>query len=165
LIALPPLRISSKFFTPAKPMTTNTGTPLLGGADPAEASRIEADVAVAERLIQNKRAVPVGDGQAVRFGIVKKIIGGHQAAGAGHVFHDGGRISWNMFADVAGDRARVRVIAAASALADDKTDGFVLVKILGDRDRVSRRQQVKAQRDSKSETRRFLETSPHIAIA
>ena len=44
---------------------------------------------------------------------VVEVIGRRDAAGARHVAHHHGRIAGNVLADMAGDRARQRVVAAA----------------------------------------------------
>ena len=146
--ALPDFSISTKLFTPTKPMITNTGTPFTRGADPAELARIEFCVAIAQSLIQYESAVPVGNRQAVGFGVVVEIVCRYQTAGARHVFNYGRWIPWYVLADVARDGARVGVVATAGSLGDDEADGFVLVKVLGESGIVVRRQRSKPERDA-----------------
>ena len=146
--ALPDFSISTKLFTPTKPMITNTGTPFTRGADPAELARIEFCVAIAQSLIQYESAVPVGNRQAVGLGVIVKVIRRYQAAGTRHVVDQSRRVAGYVFAHVAGDGASVGVIAATGSLADDEADGFVLVKVLGESGIVVRRQRAKPERDA-----------------
>ena len=143
--ALPDFSISTKLFTPTKPMITNTGTPFTRGADLAELARIEFCIAIAQSLIQYESAVPVGNRQAVGFGVVVEIVCRHQTAGARHVFNYGRWIPWYVLADVARDGARVGVVATAGSLGDDEADGFVLVKVLGESRLAIRQQQVQPE--------------------
>jgi hypothetical protein len=50
------------------------------------------------------------------------VIGGREAASRGHVLHDDGRIACNVLAHVPRHQARLGVVAAAGARANDEAD-------------------------------------------
>src|SRR5262249_36049576 len=111
-------------------------------SDPAEFSRIEVNVWIAQGLIQNKRAIPVSYGEAVGLGVSIDVIRGHQTSGAGHVIDNNSRASRNELAHVARDYPRVGIVTAAGGLSDDEADSFVFVKILRAGRRRSEQQEI-----------------------
>ena len=73
----------------------------------------------------------MADGQAVGFGSFVNMIGGDQAAGAGHVLDDDARVAGNVFTHMTRDRARVGVETPARGKADDDFDRLAFKKIVG----------------------------------
>ena len=83
-------------------------------------------------------------------------IGGGDAAGRRHVLHHDGRIAGNMLAEMARRRARLQIVSAADAGADDEGDLLAGIKILLGRGRsdgaASAPAATKATRPSGAET-------------
>ncbi len=77
-------------------------------------------------------------GQTIGLGNVIDVVGGDQASGARHVFHNYGGIAWNIFAHVAGGGAGVEIVAAAGRITHNDADGLAFVKGLLGRDGCAR---------------------------
>ena len=76
-------------------------------------------------------AAPDGsDHAAVLGGDVVQIHRGLEAARARHVLRNDGRIARDVLSDETGKQARVDVVAAADAVADDERNGTAAVEIL-----------------------------------
>ena len=70
----------------------------------------------------------MADGEAVRLGDFVHMVGADQMAGARHVLDDNRGLAGNMLADMARNRARIGVEAAAGRGGDDDADGFAFVE-------------------------------------
>jgi len=67
-------------------------------------------------------------GNPIRFSSLGDVVGGNEATSAGHVLHNGNRISRDVLADVARRCPCIGVITSPRRIAYDETDGFALVK-------------------------------------
>jgi hypothetical protein len=68
------------------------------------------------------------DGQPVGFGDFEEMVGRQQAPGARHIVDDDGRISWNMFAEMAGDKTSIRIVPASRRCPNDNSNCFSFVE-------------------------------------
>ena len=90
----------------------------IGAAEPIELHRIEAHTG----RLQQRRGRHAIEGSAhhravERAGVVERV--GHgEAAGAGLILHDDGRLAWDMRGQVARQQPRIDVVARADADAD-----------------------------------------------
>src|SRR5690242_9472050 len=119
-----------KAFDASKSHHQTNWYPFTGRAEPAEFPRVEFNIGIAKRLIEDKSTVPVSDGQTVGLRVVVKIVRRDQASGTGHVFDHGRRVAGHVFIHKMGDGASVGIIAAARRLPDDETRRLVFVEIL-----------------------------------
>jgi hypothetical protein len=72
----------------------------------------------------------MADGETIGFGLIVNMVRRDEADGAGHVFDQSGRITGNMFAEMARDGAGVNIEPTARFVGDDETYGFAAVKIV-----------------------------------
>ena len=96
--------------------------------DPVELRGLEQGALGAERLLQRNCRRQQADDRAVPRRDVEYVVRRDQAAAARHVAGDHIRLTWNVFADVAGHGPRVAVIGAGSRIADHHRDGLAAVE-------------------------------------
>ena len=101
---------------------------LVGGADVNEFLAVEVIPGLAQHLAQDKPAVDVADGEAVRLGRLEELIRLDKAARAGDVLHDHRGIARDMFPEVAGNEPCPQVEASARRKTDRDAHGLALVK-------------------------------------
>ncbi len=101
-----------------------------GHAEPAEFAAVEPRGFVAEHLLQDQRTDEMADGETIGFGLIVNMVRRDEADGAGHVFDQSGRITGNMFAEMARDGAGVNIEPTARFVGDDEANGFAAVKIV-----------------------------------
>ena len=99
-------------------------------ADPGQFLRLDPNLRIAEGLRGHEPVVPDAEHRAVGLGPLLNVVRGYQAAGTGHVLHDETGVSRNVFAHVAHDLARVRVVPTARCVADDNPDGLALEEVI-----------------------------------
>jgi hypothetical protein len=92
------------------------------------ASSRERRAGAPEHLIHRGVLVDGGDHGAVLRPAIDEI-GGANAAGSFHVLNDDARIAGHVLAQIATEGARIEIVAAASAEADDDLDRLALVEI------------------------------------
>ena len=99
-----------------------------GAADPGELGRVELRGLVAEQRLEGGRAIDGPEtGPVARRGVVEQVCE-PQAAGALDVLRHDRRIARNVLAHVAGEHARMGVVAAADGRADADLDRPALVE-------------------------------------
>ena len=102
---------------------------IIGAADPGEFRGVESRAGFAkERIERGAAAGRADDGAVIRRSGVK-IIGEPQAAGAFHILRHDGRIAGDVAAEPARDQARIKIVAAADAVADVEIDRFAAIEI------------------------------------
>ena len=82
-------------------------------ADPGQFLRLDLNLRIAESLKRHVAAIPDAEHGAVALCPLLDVVGGYQAAGTGHILHYETGVSRNVFAHVAHDLARVRVVPTA----------------------------------------------------
>ena len=100
-------------------------------ADEFEFARVEFDSRLTEHLAQKQAADEMADGQAVGFRGFVNMIGGDQAARAGHILDDDARNTGNVLTHMTRDRARVSIETAARGKANDDFDRLAFIEIVG----------------------------------
>ncbi len=70
-------------------------------ADELKLAGVKFDARLAEHLAEEEAADEMADGQAVRLGDFVNMIGGDQAAGAGHVLDHDTRVAGDVLAHMA----------------------------------------------------------------
>jgi hypothetical protein len=71
----------------------------------------------------------IAQSQTVAFSHFAKKVDSNDAAGAGHILHDDGRISWNMSGQMARHDAAFDVRRPAGGVVDQ--EGYVLALVIG----------------------------------
>ena len=102
---------------------------VVGRADPVELQRVEPRALRRHQRLKRDRAVEGRDLGAVLRRRVVELVGEDQARGARHVLDDDVRIAGDVLAHVAGERARVQVVAAAGGEADADGDGLAAIEV------------------------------------
>ena len=99
-------------------------------ADPAEFLDLEARAGRIGQLGEQHAALDQRHGGAVLGRAAEQEIGAGHAAGGRHVLHDDGRIAGDVLGEMPRRGARLQVVAAADAGADDEGDLLAGVEIL-----------------------------------
>src|SRR6185295_11399251 len=102
-------------------------------ANPADFAAVKLGRFVTHDVLENQRRGPCRDRQPVRLDPVVKMISCDNSPGAGHVLDDPGRISNDLFIDMARDQPGVLVVSPARRVADDESQCLVFEKILRSR--------------------------------
>ena len=100
-----------------------------GGTDPGELARVILHFRRADERLHGNTASEGAEDRAVLGSSVEEIIGGGDASRARHVLHDDLRRAGHMLAHVPGDGARIDVVAATRAVADDHRHRLAPIKI------------------------------------
>jgi hypothetical protein len=99
-----------------------------GRAEIAELSGVEFWRLVAHDVLENQRRGPPGNTQAVWRGSIIEMVDRDQAARAGHVFDESGRVARQMFGEIARNNPRIQVEGTSRRVADNETNRLALCK-------------------------------------
>ena len=92
--------------------------------------RIEFNARLAEELLQELSADEMADGETVGFGYFKEVVRRNQSPRPGHVVNDDARFPGNILAEVAGNKASVRIVPTSWRGAHDNSDCFPFIERL-----------------------------------
>src|SRR5262249_29741953 len=99
-------------------------------AEPAELrGLVKRPFAAAEQRIEERAAGEAAEGRAILGPEWVEAVRRLDRAGARHVLHDNGRVSGDVAADVAAERAGVEVVATARGVADHQVDAAPAVEV------------------------------------
>ena len=99
---------------------------------------------VTQRVLDRRRLRNDADRRAVLGRGGEQVVGGAQAAAAGHGLRDDGRLARDVPAEEARDQAAVIVVGAAGTEADVEIDGLALEELIG----ALRRDRLRQQRSA-----------------
>ena len=109
--------------------------------DPLEFGGVYSEFRRAEDLVEVDRLIQHANRRAVLARHIVEIIGGADAARAGHVLRDDGWTAVQMPSDMARDQAAIGIVAAADRGPDHEGDGFAFVVALRSASGIERQQQ------------------------
>ncbi len=82
----------------------------------------------ADHLVQVHAVICHANRETIRLGHIVNVIGGNQAAGAGHILDDHLRIAGKIFRHIAGEQSRPAIVKSAGGKTNDDLDSFALVE-------------------------------------
>src|SRR6266480_5878886 len=114
----------------ALPIELTSSIVRTGNTEPTDFAGVELRCVVTHDILQDQRRRPGGNGKPIRLHAVVHMIRGNDAAGAGHVFDDPGRVSGYVLADMTGDESGVLIISPTERVTDNESECLVAQEIL-----------------------------------
>lgn len=103
-------------------------SPIYRAADPTEFCPVEFNLWLLQELIKKDRRLHRPNRQSIGFRNIIKMIGADDRSRPGHVLHNESWLSWNMFAHMRRQQARVQIVDAPGANTGHNRNRFSLIE-------------------------------------